>query len=193
MNSGDREIEIKLKLEDNTRLQAWLEENAEKVAEISQHDIYFDPPDRSFRIEVDGEMDAQEFLRVRFSDRDAICYKHWYRDDAGKSTHADEFETELEDGRKVLKVFDALGFEETARITKDREVWRYREFEFALDSVEELGEFVEIEYQGDAQDPTVGLGKIYQLLDKIGLKDWKKTKRGYCFMIWNPDAEQYEI
>jgi adenylate cyclase class 2 len=189
------EIEIKLKLEDDRPLLKWLQKNARLEREIHQVDQYFDPPGGSLRA-TDGEgcLDADEFFRVRFADDgESLCFKHWYRDEeTGSSSHCDEYELKIENGERMIKILTALRFKETARIEKDRSIWRYRDFEISLDEVKKLGNFVEFEYKGRVTDPAEDKKRLFDLVKEIGLKNWRKTKRGYCFMLWNPGKEHFE-
>lgn len=195
--TADREIEIKLKVgaEEHRKLINWLGENAVLEGENTQVDYYFDPPGSSFRSEdKEGCVDAKEFFRVRLSDKGAeICYKHWYRDEAtDRSLYADEYEVGIADGDKLIRILKVLGFQQTALIEKERSIWRYQDLEFALDKVKDLGAFVEVEYKGKVIEPERALAKMYEVLAQIGIKNWRRTKRGYCFIQWNPGKNHFE-
>lgn len=193
---NDLEVEIKIQVKNLAALLKWLEKNAVLDKETHQIDRYFDHPDRSFvYIDKDGYRTASEWLRVRFEeDRAEICYKHWHRDNkTGKSTYADEFESEISDGEAFLKILKVLGFKQISLIDKRRTVWQYQDFEFAIDQVKGLGDFAEIEYEGEMEDPSRANQKIFDLLREIGLKGWQKTRRGYNTMLWNPGKDRFEV
>jgi adenylate cyclase class 2 len=192
---SDLEIEIKIKLKDSDKLLRWLEGNAVLEKKIQQTDYYFDPPDRSFIFEGrDDYRDAKEFFRVRFEEeKSEVCYKYWHRDQkTEQSIYADEIEFEICDGKRFLMILEILGFRQTALIEKKRSVWRHQDFEFALDQVKGLGDFVEIEYKGKVSDPLQARQKIFALVEQIGLKHWRETKRGYCAIQWNPGKNHFE-
>lgn len=190
------EIEIKLKLDDPKRILNWLKKNAKLIKISDDADYYFDPPDRSFiyKNKHDGTKDADEWFRLRVSEKgNEICYKRWYRDEkTGKSLYADEIETLVGDQKKVLEILKRLGFKETSVIKKHRVSYQYKEFRFDCDTVEGLGFFVEVEFKGEIDDPAEGKEKIFTMLKEIGITDWKKTKRGYSWIQWNPANEHYE-
>lgn len=192
---NDLEVEIKIQVEDLAKLLQWLKSKAVLEKETHQKDYYFDPPDLSFISEgKNGYKDAYEFFRVRFEgEKSEICYKHWHRDQrSGESIYADEIELGIDDGTKFLRILETLGFKQTALIEKERSIWRYQDFEFAIDQVKDLGNFVEIEYKGEIDDPMEAKQKIFDLVGQIGLKQWRKTKRGYCAIQWNPGKNHFE-
>ena len=189
------EIEIKLKLDDPATFMVWLENNAELIKESKQKDDYFDPPHKSFvHIDEDGYKHADEWFRIRMSDKgNEVNYKHWHRDPlTGGSTYADEFETEIVDAQIFREILDKLGFKQNSCIEKSRRSFRYGDFQFDCDEVKNMGFFVEIEFKGEAENPMAGKEKIFSLLQEIGLTNYKKTLRGYHYMLWNPDKEHYE-
>lgn len=187
------EIEIKIKLNDPKKLVKWLRTNAKKIGESNQEDHYFEHELKSFRYkDEDDYTDADEWLRVRIADnKHEICYKKWYRD-GKKSTYCDEIETTVGDPYQVLEIFKRLGFKETSVIKKHRASWKYQDFRFDCDEVNEIGFFIEIEFTGEADTPMQGKQKIYDLLKEIGLTEWKKTRRGYSWIQWNPGREHFD-
>ena len=191
----DIEIELKLKLEQPEILIKWLKENAELVGTSEQSDQYFDPPNKSFTyVDAEGYKDADEWFRVRSSEKgNEICYKLWHRDEkTGKSLYADEIETGVDDPKQILKILERLKFKPTSLIEKHRESYKYKDFQFDCDEIKGLGFFVEIEFKGKIEDPTKGNQKIYDLIKEIGIKNWKKTKRGYPCIQWNPGKDHFE-
>lgn len=188
------EIEIRIKLSNPDSFLKWMKKSA-KLLEISdQADYYFEPPGKSFiYIDHDGYKDADEWFRVRMAGKNEICYKKWHRDKkTHKSLYADEIETPIEDGDKVLDIIKRIGFKQISVIKKHRESWLYNNFRFDCDQVEQLGFFVEIEFKGEIDDPAKGRDKIFDLLREIGIKDWRVIKRGYPWMQWNPDKNHFE-
>ncbi|PIN76852.1 class IV adenylate cyclase [Candidatus Woesearchaeota archaeon CG10_big_fil_rev_8_21_14_0_10_36_11] len=189
------EIEIKLKLDNPEIVLRWLQENATLIKTSDQVDYYFNPPHKTFIYNAeDGTKDADEWFRIRVSENgNEICYKYWYRDEkTQKSLYADEIETSIGDEKQILEILRRLGFKPTSTIRKHRESYRYKEFQFDCDTVEELGYFVEIEFRGELEDPTQGKQKIFDLLNEIGITNWQKTKRGYSWIQWNPGKNHFD-
>jgi predicted adenylyl cyclase CyaB len=190
VKTQDVEIEIRILLTDPSKLMNWLEKNALLIKILEQTDYYFDPPGRSFIIQnKQGEKDADEWLRVRLSRKgDSLCYKCWYRDkETALSLYADEIETPLESGERVIQILQRVGFKEISVVKKQRKSWQYGSFEFDCDDVETLGYFVEIEYKGEITNPEKEKEKIFELLQSIGIEDYVMIDRGYSWMQWNKE------
>ncbi len=139
------EIEIQVDIENSKPLIEFLEKNAEFKSEKHQVDEYFSPTHHNF-IEV---RPVKEWLRLRNSDgKYSINYKNWHFDEDGKSHHCDEYETKIEDLTKLKKILDVLNLKSIVKVDKLRKTWIYKDYEIAVDSVRELGDFIEIEYIG---------------------------------------------
>lgn len=189
------EIEVKLKIDEPEKLLNWLGKNAQLIKTCDQTDYYFDPPHKTYiRKDAEGYQDAEEWFRIRISEKgDEICYKFWHRDPTtGKSIYADEIETSIGDHKQVLAILSRLGFKETSMIKKHRESYRYGNFQFDCDTVEDLGFFVEVEFKGKIEHPEKGKEIIFEFLRSINLTKWKKTKRGYSWIQWNPERNHFE-
>ncbi|OGM76913.1 hypothetical protein A2210_00085 [Candidatus Woesebacteria bacterium RIFOXYA1_FULL_40_18] len=183
------EIEIRLWLKNPAPLIRWLKNNAALLKSSKQTDIYFDPPDKSYIfIDSQDSKDADEWFRLRTTNNENfICYKKWHRDKKTKvSLYADEIETRVVDNVNMLNILKKIGFKETAVVKKQRKSWKFKNFEFDCDRVQKLGYFVEIEYKGKVDNLKKDKEKIFLLLEKIGIKDWRVIDRGYPWMLWNP-------
>jgi len=188
------EIEMRIQLEKPDTFLRWLKESAEPINSSNQTDFYFEPQDKPFiYLDPDGYKNADKWLRVRIGDKNEICYKKWYRDkDTRKSLYADEIETNIKDGEKLIEILKKLGFRQIAIVKKHRESWQYKDFRFDCDEVEGLGFFVEIEFRGEIDNPKNGREKIINLLKEIGIKNWKIIKGGYPWMQWNLNQNYFE-
>lgn len=189
MADNNKEIEVRIQLDDKRQLLNFLKNSAEFLKKSKQIDFYFDPPQKTFvYTTAEGYKDADEWLRIRISDKHSICYKKWYRDkDTGKYLYADEIELGIEDGRRFITLLENLGYKQICVVEKCRESWKYGDFRFDCDEVKGLGFFVEIEFTGKIEDPTKGQEKIFDLLEKLEIKNWKVIERGYVWMLWNKD------
>ena len=76
---------------------------------------------------------------------------------------------------KIIDFLEALGFEQVLKINKERHVWKLRDTVLNLDSIEGLGNFVEIEGES--------WGKILDVSEKIGLDKSKAMREGYVRMF----------
>ncbi|MGB8219283.1 MAG: class IV adenylate cyclase [Methanoregula sp.] len=103
-----------------------------------EHDIYYNAPHRDFGI-------TDEALRVRYTDGPAlVTYKGKKLPEYGLKAR-EELNTTVESGEVFEQILARLGFTKTAEVNKWRENYRLENASFALDLVEGLGTFVEIE------------------------------------------------
>ena len=113
----------------------------------------------------------------------SINYKHWYPENAAKSTHCDEFETSIGSVETVRRIFAALDIKPIIVVDKYRETHVIGDMEFCLDQVKDLGWFLEIEYRGD----TLGVAEAnaefqkYEKLLETALGE--RNYRGYPYLI----------
>ena len=193
-NNNKKEIEVRLQLDDPRPLFKFLKNSAEFLERSSQVDFYFDSPLKTFiYTDSQGYKNADEWLRVRISDKSSVCYKKWYRDkNTGKSLYADEIELGVEDGKGLVVLLENLGFKQICTVEKYRESWKYGDFQFDCDKIKGLGSFIEIEFTGKIDNPKKGREKIFDLLKNLGIKNWKVIKGGYPWMLWNKDKNLFE-
>lgn len=134
-------LEIELKAEvpslDPVR-ERLTQKGAEFTGKEHEHDIYYNAPHRDFA-------ETDEALRVRYSgDHALLTYK-------GKKLESywlkarEELNTAVESGEIFEQILSRLGFTRTAEVNKWRENYKLGDAAFALDTVEHLGTFVEIE------------------------------------------------
>lgn len=193
-NNNNKEIEVRLQLDDPQPLFKFLKSSAKFLKKSNQIDFYFDSPQKTFLYtDSRGYKNADEWLRIRISDKNSICYKKWYRDkNTGKSLYADEIELGVEDGKGFIVLLESLGYKQICVVEKNRESWRYEDFQFDCDEIKELGFFVEIEFIGKIDDPTKDREKIFEMLENLGIRNWKVIKGGYPWMLWNKDKNLFE-
>ena len=186
-----KEIELKIQLnaQQQKKFEGWLKKNAQDEGSVMQEEYYFDNPAASFKGKaVEGFIDAVHFLRVRMTPKgDYVCHKFRCIDPAtGKSTHREEHETKVADGKIMIKIFESLGFTDKTPVKKVRKTYRYKDFEIALDDVEGVGKFIEVELKREEDDVKKGTADIYQFLKEVGITELTRHHCGYVHMIWNP-------
>jgi len=188
----DIEIEIKVSVEHEKPLLDFLEKNGELVLEKRQIDEYFSPSHKSF-LDV---RPVSEWLRLRNADgKFSINYKNWYTDESGKGSHCDEYETAVEDLKQARQILEALKFKSIVKVDKLRRSWLYKGYEISVDSVKNLGDFVEIEYKGKDKevDPKRITNEMVAFLKNVGCGELKRDYRGYPFLLLFPDEGEYEV
>lgn len=192
MAHNNIEIEIQVRVEHADPLRDFLEKNAEFKSEKRQVDEYFTPAHRNFL----ESRPVQEWLRLREeAGRESMNYKRWHLDEIGRSHYCDEYETAIENGEQVRKIFAALDIRSVARVDKVRKLWIYQDYEIALDSVRNLGDFVEIEYCGtDTQtDPKEITAGMIAFLKHIGVGTIERNYVGYPYLVLFPDEARSEL
>lgn len=185
------EIEIQVNVENSKPLMEFLEKNAVFQKENHQIDDYFSPSHRDFiAIRPVGE-----WLRLRESgDKYSINYKNWHYDEEGKGHYCDEYETKIEDINQLRKILEVLDFKPLVRVDKIRKTWTYKDYEIAIDSVKELGDFVEIEYIGkdNQADPKKITDEMVEFLKTIDCGKIKRNYVGYPFQLLFPEEVKLE-
>jgi len=193
-NKNNKEIEVRIQLDDPKPLFKFLKSSAEFLKRSNQVDFYFDSPQKTFiYIDSEGYKNADEWLRVRISDKNSVCYKKWHRDrNTGKSLYADEIELGIGDGKGFITLLESLGYKQVSVIEKYRESWKYGDFQFDCDEIKGLGFFVEVEFTGKIDNPTKGKEEIFELLENLGIQNWRVIRGGYPWMLWNKDKNLFE-
>jgi adenylate cyclase class 2 len=139
------EVERKFRLKNPDELLGKLHSLGVTFADIVAHcDHYYDHPDRDFAR-------TDEALRIRVTDGSVwLAYKGPRIDELTKTRQ--ELEIPLGDQvgwEAVDELLQVLGFRPVAVVTKRRRpgtlAWRGREISLALDDVDRLGQFLELE------------------------------------------------
>lgn len=152
-----------------------MKNNAEFLNESKQFDTYYQPTYRKFT----GKDVISEWLRIgQRGNKKILNYKNWY------DIHCDEYEIEIDDVENLDKIFKVLGLEKIAVVNKIRKTYFYLDkYEVALDCVESLGYFIEIEVKKydksimEEYDSLLKTAKNLQLnLDNI-------DRRGYPYYL----------
>jgi adenylate cyclase class 2 len=176
------EIELKFQLLNPDAVASFLSSNAKFRYKSFQHDVYYDAPHRDF---LENEDNISEWLRIRIEkDRAQINYKDWQPHDKSVKTHCIEYETNVSSYEQLSHIFDALNFKKLIEVKKTRRAWTYMDTEVSIDSVEDLGDYLEIEYKSDTLSD---VDEVRQYLQKVANKLGVKTKgldlKGYPFSM----------
>jgi adenylate cyclase class 2 len=146
-----------------------------------QRDSYLNAPHRDFL----APETISEWLRIREEDSTAsINYKRWLPVDARVKTHCDEYESPVVDAEAVRRTLRALDFTDLVTIEKHRQEWHVGdEFVIAIDTITDLGTFVEFEYQGEADDVETAIGRLTAFVNSLQLELGERINRGYPHMM----------
>ena len=172
----DKEIELKFVI--NSKIKnAILNDNLHNFIKISNFrvvDTYYIPYFRDF--EINGE--TMECVRIRENEKGLILtYKKIHRE--VNPVYCDEYETKISDKNQMEKILFSLGFSVQMKIDKTRETYKMGGLEFDFDSVENLGELLEIEIK----DETTSIDDIFKFVSKYGLSEADVTYEGIQVMM----------
>lgn len=176
------EIEIKVKVEKTENLKSFLEKEAKKEYVDQQVDEYYTPAHRNFTV-ADPIV---EWLRLRDSKgKFSINYKHWKHEEDGRSHYCDEYESKIENIENLRKILLATDFKHLVTVNKLRSVWTYKDYEISMDTVEDLGDFIEIEYKGNTENvvPAEITAQMETFLNDIGCGNLERDFKGYPYLL----------
>ncbi len=150
-----------------------------------QADLYLNHPSRDFS-------QTDEALRIRTVDgRSYLTYKGPVVDSQTKTRR--EIEVALDGGTardQLAEILKLLGFRPVREVRKRRQTyaltWQGREFEIALDEVQELGVFAEIETLADDSGRAAAVTCILSLVPQFQLPP--PERRSYLNLLLEKDA-----
>ena len=187
--SNDVEIEIKIKINEEkfNELKKFFNSNATFVKEVEQKDEYFTSKFEDFT----KEKYPYKWLSIRErGEKKILNYKHFYPEKEEIHLYCDEYEVNIDDIDRMKNIFNELNIISFALIHKNRNIYMYKndKYEIALDKVENLGYFIEIEVKKIELD----IEEERKLLDdeakKLNLNLDDVDQRGYPFyFIRNQD------
>ncbi len=188
-----KEIEIKVTIADVHLLQQFLEKEGKFMSATQEQDEYFSPadPGRDFL----NNKPIREWLRLRNAgERQSIDYKNWRYDADGRSNYCDEFKARVDDQALIHSELLANGFRTIVIVEKTRKTWHCEQYLISIDEVKNLGNFIEIEYDGDDPevDPAQEANNMIALLERIGCTQIERNYVGYPFMVLFPERAQQE-
>ncbi len=178
----ETEIELQAQIEHSKPLLEFLEKEAKFESENHQMDEYFTPAHRDF---LNPRL-IEEWFRLRDSSgKYSVNYKKWHLDKEGKGLYADEYETKIENIKMMRKILESLNFKSIAVVDKKRKIWRYKDYEISIDSVKNLGDFVEIEYYGkrDHADHKEIMDEMIKFLKNLGCGTLEINHCGYPALL----------
>ncbi len=179
------EVEQKFRLGEQAEsiVARLLEFGATEIGEVQQADHYFNHPVRDFAT-------TDEALRIRSVGEQN--WLTWKGPKIGQKTKTRrEIEPALGDGAKtaeeIAEVVTILGFRSVAVVRKVRKQFELerngRRFEFAVDSVEQVGEFLEVELLAEKSDLEAAQDALRSLCAEIGLEDSSIERKSYLGLL----------
>ena len=106
-----------------------------------------------------------------------------------REAHCIEDEVEINDIDKVKTILKDLRIEEAFTLKKERRKIIYKDIiEIALDKVDNLGFFIELEIiNTDNLDKTLDI--MNEFIDKFGITDDMRNFDGYSYLLYNKGQE----
>jgi predicted adenylyl cyclase CyaB len=183
MAHDDIEVEIKLQLDKDSyqSVKEKLKALAEQKNTSHQIDEYFTPHHKDF---LDYDY-PYEWLRIgQRSGKTILNYKHWYPENECPFTHCDEFQTEVSCPERLRKIFKAIDMKPLVTVDKQRETFIYKdELEIVLDTVKDLGHFMEIETIKDFGSIEKAREQLFAFAKLLNLSTDKVVNRGYPYLL----------
>lgn len=179
--SVKEEVELRLQLVESEAAKLLELVRAQpSVQETHQLDLYFDTADRTWT----STDPVRRWLRMRTTNRGAqINLKTFTYSAGGDTTGAEEVEFEINDADAGLHFLQTLGYEQVVSVSKVRVSAQFDGIEVAVDRVENLGLYAEIE----ALDLTGTYNEILESLKKfvtsLGIEVRTTDKRGYPYAL----------
>lgn len=178
VNKNDIETEIKIKLskKEFEEIKIFMTNNARFINEIRQIDTYYEPTYRSFL----NSNPITEWLRIgKRGNKNILNYKNWYSD-----MSCDEYEVEINNDKDMDKILKVLGLVQVVVVDKIRSSFIYLDkYEVALDCVEELGYFIEIEIKKYTKSVMEECDELLKLAKELNLNLDNVDKRGYPYHL----------
>lgn len=181
------EVEVKVKTPHEQVRTQLAESDATHTETVEQTDTYYDAPHREF-------VATDEALRIRTErslDPDGqtatlLTYKGPRVDDASKTRT--EIETRVTSHEQLAAILESLGFTPAATVEKTRERYAIDAYTVTLDSVADLGAFVEVEteLEPDATD-TIETARegAFSILRNLGLDPDDQIRTSYLGLLFN--------
>ena len=95
---------------------------------------------------------------------------------------------------QIQNIFEALDVKPIVVVDKVRKIWNYKDYEVVIDSIKDLGDFVEIEYKGKdtKKKPVEITNEMIEFLKGLGVGEISRNYSGYPFQLLFPDEVKYE-
>ncbi|MCX8000634.1 MAG: class IV adenylate cyclase [Leptospiraceae bacterium] len=163
-----------MEVEAKFRLKPGVEEKIKKIAkffeEKEEFDVYLSHPCRDFA-------KTDEALRLRVEKKVKLTYKGPKIDAETKSR--EEVNVVVNDFEETLKLLEFLGFKKFRTVKKLRKIYRMDNAIICVDSVEGLGDFIEIEVEGGLERKE----EIFKIAEMLGYTKAESVRLSYLEML----------
>jgi adenylyl cyclase CyaB, putative len=171
------EVEVKVKAPHAEMKEDLIRSGAVFEGTEEQHDIYFNSHERDFS-------KTDEALRIRsVNGAGEITYKGKKIDTVSKTRP--EYNSQA-DAQEMTNILLALGYFVSGAVKKRRDVYRWNNFVIGLDTVDTIGEFIEVESDlkiSDKAEIQTEVDRIFDFLKKYGLSKEDSITTSYLEMV----------
>ncbi|MFD1642121.1 class IV adenylate cyclase [Halohasta litorea] len=174
------EVELKLRADHDELREVLADHGADHVDSRTQTDTYYNAPHREFA-------ETDEALRIRYeqpADGESttkLTYKGPLVEAESKTR--EEHETAVDNEQALTGILSGLGFEPAARVEKNREFYALDGYTISLDTVADLGEFVEIERATTEDEVEHVREGAVDLLSQLGLDPDEQIRTSYLGLL----------
>ena len=177
------EVELKVRADHDAVRERLADADATLVGSVQQDDIYYDAPDRNFA-------ETDEALRVRTERADdgtetRLTYKGPLVEQESKTR--EEAKTAVADPDALADILSGLGYDPAAEVRKERTRYRLDGYTVTLDTVDGLGEFVEVEREVEDGIDAAREG-ARDVMDRLGLNPDEQIRTSYLGLLLETDA-----
>lgn len=176
------EIEAKFPLMNRTNTIRILEKVGKKTEDnVIQNDTYFTPAHINFL----NEKPITKWLRVRNTNTETtINFKDWSSGSNDKKIKCKEIEVGLDDYDGILEILNALDFRKIIVVNKTRSSYLYKGIILSIDTIVNLGDFIELEYSNNIYDSEEeSLNYIKEVLTELNIEIGNQIFAGYPQLI----------
>jgi len=154
------EIEVKAKVKDFRKVKVRLKKiKAKKIDKQNQVDNYYLPFGCCFNKK------GRRLLRTRYNKKTKKMRLEAHRYQDNLSGY--EFETEVTDKKMMENILKELKYKKVVTVEKNRQTYKYKNINIVLDKVKNLGNFVEVELLGQANQENKN--KVLRVIDDLNI------------------------
>lgn len=142
-----------------------------------QKDIYYTPAHENFL----EKNPISEWLRVRNTNEETtINYKNWTNNGKNNKISCKEVEIGIDDYNGMIEMLEALDFKKIIVVEKIRNTWEYNNIMISLDTINDLGNFIELEFKTNLFDNEEdSLNYLKNAIQELGIEVGEQIFAGY--------------
>ena len=179
---NNMEIEIRAKINDLKFLEkklSQLENIYETKSQERQVDTYF---------KHENDKDRKLIIRIRKNYKNKNTAILTFKSKAPKKQDDiawQDFDTEIINPDKLENLLLDSGYDYYCLIDKVRQSFEYKKFEINIDNIRDLGQFIEVEKNGNEKEIVKIKSEILDLLKLLGINENNVINKGYVQLVIN--------